>query len=163
MELISKISLRWNIRNVFELLVKMKNDTKTKKNEVIFCLKLSRLDEMMKWFCCASLSGMGWSSSGGKYKKKVGAYNQEPAWIGLMRLIVFVVVGIKWRGRRLTASVLGTDAMTYSPLEVGLRVGLDKGVNGTDVSFGVSTATAVTSASGSHVLVITTNAQMLRL
>ena len=80
-----------------------------------------------------------------------------------MRLIVFVVVGIKWRGRRLTASVLGTDAMTYSPLEVGLGVGLDKGVNGTDVSFGVSTATAVTSASGSHVLVITTNAQMLRL
>ena len=64
----------------------------------------------------------------------------------------------------LTASVLGTDAVADSPLEVGLRVGLDKGVNWADVSLSVATtAAAVTSGSSSNVLVITTDAQMLGL
>ena len=86
---------------------------------------------------------VGWSSSVLKSFKN------------LLELGLCLVVGIKWC---LTASVLGTDAMTDSPLEVGLRVGLDKGVNWADVSLGITTTAAITSASSSHVLVITTNA-----
>jgi len=64
----------------------------------------------------------------------------------------------------LTASILGTDAVADSPLEVGLRVGLDKGVNWAHLSLSVATTTAtVTSGSSSNVLVITTDAQMLGL
>ena len=60
---------------------------------------------------------------------------------------------IKWR---YLAAVLGSNAMTDAPFEVGLGVGLDEGVNGSDDSSLVTTGSVV-SAGLSHVLVITTN------
>jgi hypothetical protein len=51
----------------------------------------------------------------------------------------------------LSAGVLGSSAVADSPLEVGLRIGLDEGVNGSNVSLSVGT----TATSGSNVLVIT--------
>lgn len=54
------------------------------------------------------------------------------------------------------AAVLGADAVTDSPLEVGLRIGLDESVDGANVPLLVTTAVAAGGCS--HVFVITADA-----
>ena len=60
--------------------------------------------------------------------------------------------------KHLFTAVLDSSAVADSPLEVSLRVGLDEGVNGSNVSLAVATTTA----GGRDVLVITADADQLR-
>jgi predicted S18 family serine protease len=55
------------------------------------------------------------------------------------------------------AAVLNSSAVTDSPLEVSLRVGLNEGVDGSNVSLSI---TSTTTGSG-YVLVVTTNTHQL--
>jgi hypothetical protein len=54
------------------------------------------------------------------------------------------------------AAVLDSSAVADAPFEVGLRVGLDEGVNGSDVSSLVTTGSVVSASSS--VFVVTAHA-----